>query len=81
MSTLTESLVTEFDNFLGNKSYITPAQLIEIGLWGSASAAATALKRGDIPFIKISPKRTIIPKSAVLDYFRKNLSPNKIIFD
>jgi hypothetical protein len=78
MSISTESLVKEFDNFLGKKPYFTPAQLIEIGIWGSHTAATASLKRGDLPSIKVSPKRTVIPRSAVLDYFRKNLIQNNI---
>lgn len=81
MSTSIEFLVQEFDNFLVNKPYFTPAQLIEIGLWGSSSAASAALKRGDLPSIKISPKRTVVPRSAVVEYFRNNLIKNKRIVD
>jgi hypothetical protein len=78
MSMSIESLVKEFEEFLGDKPYFTRGQLINIGLWGSSTAAATALKRGDLPSIKVSPKRTVIPRSAVLQYFRKNLIQNNI---
>jgi hypothetical protein len=73
MSTSTESLIKELDTFLGNKPYFTGTQLIEIGLFGSASAVTSALKKGLLPSIKISPKRTIVPRSAVVKYFRENL--------
>jgi len=72
-STSTESLVQEFNNFLGDKPYFTSNQLIDLGLFGSYSAANAALKRGAIPSIKVSPKRTVVPRSAVLEYFRNNL--------
>lgn len=68
-----DSLVQELDNLLEKKPYFTLSQLIELGLFGSNSAASTALKRGLLPSIKISPKRTVIPRSAVLDYFKANL--------
>lgn len=73
MSTSTEVLVEEFNKFLGKKPYFTPKHLIEVGLFGSYSAAYTALKKGAIPSIKVSPKRTIVPRSEVLKYFRENL--------
>lgn len=74
----TESLIQEFEQLLGKKPYFTTAHLIQIGLWGSATAATAALKRGDVPSIKVSPKRTVIPRSAALAYFRKNLIQNNI---
>ncbi len=78
MSIKTESLIQEFENFLGKKPYFTTNQLIEIGLFGSASAANAAIKRGSLPTIKISPKRTVIPRSAVLEYFRNNLTAGSV---
>jgi hypothetical protein len=78
MSTNTQSLVDEFDKLLGNKPYCTGTQLIEIGLFGSTAAVTAALKRGTLPSVKISPKRTVVPRSAVLDYFRNNLVSNSM---
>lgn len=75
MSTTTE-LLEEFNKFLGEKPYFTACQLIELGLFGSYSAVNAALKRGLIPHIKISKKRTVVPRSAVLEYFRNNLVQN-----
>ena len=68
-----DNLVQEFDELLGKKPYFTLTQLIELGLFGSSAAAATALKRGILPCIKMGPKRTVIPRSAVLGFFKENL--------
>lgn len=78
MSINTESLVQELDRFLGEKPYITGNQLIEIGLFGSASAVTAALKREVLPSIRISPKRIVVPRSAVLEYFRNNLAESAV---
>lgn len=74
MDTEESHLVKEFIQLLGDKPYFTISQLIEIGLFGSASAASAALKRKTLPAIKMSPKRTVIPRSAVIEYFQKNLN-------
>jgi len=63
----------EFSSFLDRKPYCTISQLIALGLFGSQSAASAAIRRGDLPSIRISPKRTVIPRSAVLEYFKSNL--------
>ena len=74
MSINTNQLVAELEKNLGEKPYFTGKNLVDLGLFGSATALNKALKRGDIPTIKISTKRTVVPKSAVLDYFRRNLA-------
>lgn len=68
------SLIKEFDEHLPKKPYFALSELIDIGLFGSSSAVNAAIKRKDIPSIKVSPKRTVVPRSAVVDYFRKNLA-------
>lgn len=69
----TESLIEEFETLLGNKPYFTAKQLIELNIFGSQSAAIAALNRGTLPSIQISSKRRVIPRSAVIQYFRHNL--------
>lgn len=73
MSTSTESLISEFEKLLGPEPYFSPRRLITLGICGSPSAAAALLKRGSIPSIKISTRRTVVPKSAVLEFIRQNL--------
>jgi hypothetical protein len=74
-------LVQEFEKLLGNKPYFTKSRLIDLGLFGSSNAASDALKTGLLPSIKMSSKRTVIPRSAVVEYFRKNLENVKQIND
>jgi hypothetical protein len=69
MSTQTEALSLEI---LGNKPYCTKAQIyklcLDAGLFGSYSGAEAALKT--LPWIQISPKRKVVPRSAALEFFR-----------
>lgn len=72
-----DSLVKEFDELLPKAPYFSISELIELGLFGSSAAANAAIKRKVIPSIRMSPKRTVVPRSAVLDYFRKNLAESQ----
>ena len=72
MSTKTESIIQES---LGNKPYCTKKQLIDmclnLGICGSPSGAISALK--SLPWLKVSTKRTIVSRSAVIDFFNNTL--------
>lgn len=70
----TDNLIADLISHLGEKPYFTGQFLIEIGLFGSQTALAQALKRGDLPTIRISPKRQVVPRKAVIEYVRKNLA-------
>ena len=70
---LYERLIQELDASLAKKIYLTGNDLIKIGLFGSHSAIDSALKRGDLPYVKISSRRRVFPRSAVLEYFKNNI--------
>lgn len=67
-------LIEDLNKKLGDRPFYTLRELTLIGFFGSLPAARLALKKGDLVFIKISPRRFIIPRSVVLEYVRKNLS-------
>ena len=75
MSINTKSLIQES---LGNKLFCTKKQLISLclnaGLCGSISGAETALKL--LPWIKMSPKRMVVSRNAVLEYFQNHILNN-----
>lgn len=73
MSDNIEMLVAELDLYLEPKPYFSISHLRTLGLLGSHSALNAAIKRGILPSIKISSKRTVVPRSAVLAYFRNKL--------
>lgn len=68
-----ESLIAEFAKSLGDKPYFTGKQLIDLGLFGSATGISKALNNGVLPFIRVSKKRRVVPRSAVVQYFQNNL--------
>lgn len=68
-----QEIVQKFEKKLGDDEFVTPGLLIKIGLYGSHTALAKALANGTFPSLKVSPNRTLIPKSAVLEHIRKNV--------
>lgn len=69
-----ETLVEELNIKLGDRPFYTLRELTSIGFFGSMPAARLALKQGRLTFVKISPRRFVIPRSSVLEYLRENLS-------
>lgn len=67
-----DSLVEELEDKLGDRSFITVRQLVDCGVFGSMSAARMALADGRLPFVRISPRRFAIPRSALVAYLTKN---------
>ena len=61
-------ILKEIDQQLGERSFFTPRDLQKTGLFGSAQAVRIAIKDGRISYLKISPRRFIIPRSALITY-------------
>ena len=72
MNCLMDGLVKEFDD----RHFFTIDDLYTFGLFGTKYAARKALNSGQISFVQISKRRRIIPRPALLDYLRNNLSTN-----
>lgn len=70
----TYSFLDEITEKVGNKSFCTTNDLIEIGLFGSHNAVLVALRRGDLPFIRISSRRFIVPTKDLLDFVERNFN-------
>jgi hypothetical protein len=71
---LLHTMSEEISKKLGDNPFYTLRQLTSIGFFGSLPAARLALRQGLLPFVRISPRRFVIPREAVLDHLRKNLS-------
>lgn len=69
-----DSLVEELNSKLGNRQFYSLRELTSIGFFGSMPAARMALKEGRLIFVKISPRRLVIPRSVLLEYLRNNVS-------
>lgn len=62
------ALVEELDRKLGDKPFYSLRELISIGFFGSMPAARMALLKGSLPYIKISPRRSVIPRSSIIEF-------------
>lgn len=70
----TYSIVDEIAEKIGNKSFCTANDVIELGLFGSHTAVHIAFRRGDLPFVKISARRFVIPTKDLLKFIERNFS-------
>jgi hypothetical protein len=65
---LVSALVEELTKKLGDRPFFTAKQLAEFGLFGTVASVYVALNKGSLQFIRISPRRRIIPKIALIAY-------------
>lgn len=66
-------LIIELDERLGNRPFYTLAELTTLGIFGSRPGARMVLRKGQLTFIKISPRRFVIPRSVLLEFLRNNI--------
>jgi hypothetical protein len=71
------SILNEVSEKIGNKSFCTANDLIEIGLFGSHNAVLVALRRGDLPYLKVSSRRLIIPKKDLIKFIERNFKDTR----
>lgn len=74
---LMNSLIDELNHKLGDRPFYTLRELTSIGFFGSMPGARKILQEGRLTFIKISPRRLVIPRSVILEYLRDNMSESK----
>lgn len=70
-------LIEQLSNELGDRQFFTIQDIHKLGCFGSKYAVHIALKSGKIPYIKISPRRRVIPRIALINYLKNNLSENQ----
>lgn len=71
---LINSLIEELNKQLGDRYFFTLQDLHSLGLFQTVYAARKALKDGKLTYIKISPRRRVIPRSVLMAYIRHNIS-------
>ena len=69
-----DSLIEELNRKLGDKPFYSLRELISAGFFGSMPAARRALLKGCLPYVKISPRRSVIPRSSIIEFLRKNVT-------
>jgi hypothetical protein len=67
-------VIEEIDKKFENAIFLTHAELMDLGIFGSSDAIRKALKAGKLTFVRTSSRRCVIAKSSVLDYVKKNIS-------
>lgn len=67
-------LIDELTEELGDRHFYTIHDLHTLGFFGTKNAARKALKNGKLAYVKISQRRCVVPRAALLDYLRNNLS-------
>lgn len=71
LSVLLNPIITALESEPG--IFTTPARLFEMGMFRSHAKALEAIKGGLLPSVRVSPNRTLIPKAAVVRFFRDSL--------
>jgi len=64
----------ELTKRLGDRHFFTIRDLKDFGFFGSTHSVRKALKVGKLAYIRISPRRCIIPRAAILEYLRNNIT-------
>ncbi len=73
-SQLIDGLVKELNEKIGDRTFFTLPELVSLGLFGSVQAARLALEQGELPSIRISERRCVIPRTALFTYIRNNIA-------
>ncbi len=66
------SILDEITEKIGNRAFCTINDLIELGLFGSHNAALVAFRRGDIAYVRISPRRIVVAKQDLIKFIERN---------
>lgn len=71
---LMELLIDELNLKLGDRPFYTISELVSTGIFGSKPGARALLQEGRLTYIKISPRRLVIPRHVVLEFLRNNMT-------
>ena len=76
MTSKTKFVLNELFKEFEDRHFFTIDDLYSFGLFGTKYAVRQALKSGVLPFVQVSKRRRIVPKTALLEYLRINLTNN-----
>jgi hypothetical protein len=71
------SILEEVAEKLKDKSVCSTSELVNLGIFGCHNSVLVALKRGDLPFVRISPRRLIVAKKDLLKFIESNFQDKK----
>ncbi len=70
-------MIAEFSEKLGDRQFFTVQDLQLFGLYRTLESARKALKNGDLPYIRVSPRRRLISRAILLKFIRDNFLENE----
>jgi hypothetical protein len=70
---ITEALLKAFEVQLGDSFFITVRQLVDYGFYGSLSSARQALLQGQLPIVRVSKRRILVPRPSLIEFLRQNI--------
>jgi hypothetical protein len=77
MSEINNALVNELTQKIGDQSFYSLRQIVNLGVFGSMVSARRALKDGRLSSVKISPRRSVILRQDLLNFLQNNLTLNQ----
>lgn len=57
-----------------DRPFFTVRDIKNLGIFGSLQAIVSALDDGRLHYIRVSPRRRIVPKQALIEYIHRNSS-------
>jgi hypothetical protein len=65
-------IIDGLDQKIGDHPFYSVRQLVSSGVFGSMASARRALKQGRLSFVKISPRRFVVPRHEILQFLENN---------
>lgn len=69
-----ESLHTELLDLLKGYSFVTFEQVVDLGIFGTSQGVRRAVRERQLKCIKVSARRSVIPRQSLVDYLLKGIS-------
>lgn len=69
---LKEQTNPELDKLLGSHAFFTPTHLKAMGIFGTIESVRIAMRKGRLPFIKISQRRKVVPRHLLVQFIHEN---------
>ncbi len=72
-----EELIEILSRKIGDQEFYSLRELTDLGFFGSIASARRAIQQGLLPSLKISTRRIVIPREAILKYCMENLQTSQ----
>lgn len=76
-SKIFDDLINELIEKFGDQPFFTVQELVSIGIFGTGQSAKDTLDKGKLPYIKISERRSVVPRACLIEFLKKNFVEKK----